>query len=415
MLKFMINEDNKTFCILPWIHLEIQQGGEVYPCCRGQAFQSIGNLNHLSIEEIWNTQEQKELRLNMLAGKRSRKCYDCYNQEKCGGTSPRLKANENYSHLEHLVDNTKKDGALDDCHFAHLGIRFSNLCNYKCRYCYPHYSTKWISDANKLGENKEDGYLKRPFKTKGNVAKLVQKHFDTLESLYIAGGEPLLENEHIDLLKLLIESKKTEIRLHYDSNFSTLKLGNTDIIDLWDHFKEVQINASLDGMGKRAEYIRFGQNWDNIIKNRIRLKQKCPKLIFSIIPTITVFNTLHFLDFIKEWLEQSYVQLQDINVNILEFPLYYNIQSFPYELKVKIKRAYVDFIKNYLLPLYGFNKAMPIIKQLKQILVYMNIKDLSQEISNFKKITQQLDEIRNENFYDTFPELKEDYMNVEVK
>ena len=35
---------NKTFCILPWIHLYANPDGTVLPCCVGDWQQSMGNV-----------------------------------------------------------------------------------------------------------------------------------------------------------------------------------------------------------------------------------------------------------------------------------------------------------------------------------------------------------------------------------
>ena len=37
--------ENKTFCILPWVHLHSFPTGEAYPCCNTEMPSKLGNTN----------------------------------------------------------------------------------------------------------------------------------------------------------------------------------------------------------------------------------------------------------------------------------------------------------------------------------------------------------------------------------
>ena len=48
------NQISKSFCVLPWVHLNVQPNGDIYPCCMAPYGKSIGNTTDNTLEEIWN-------------------------------------------------------------------------------------------------------------------------------------------------------------------------------------------------------------------------------------------------------------------------------------------------------------------------------------------------------------------------
>jgi hypothetical protein len=42
--------ENKTFCMLPWIHLHSFPTGEAYPCCNTEMKNKVGDTNLQSIK-----------------------------------------------------------------------------------------------------------------------------------------------------------------------------------------------------------------------------------------------------------------------------------------------------------------------------------------------------------------------------
>ena len=86
--ELLIESDN--FCMLPWMHLHAFPDGRAYPCCFSLDKLPVGDLNKQSMQEVWNGDKMKQMRLNMLANKPSRECFKCYDQEKSGFFSLRL-------------------------------------------------------------------------------------------------------------------------------------------------------------------------------------------------------------------------------------------------------------------------------------------------------------------------------------
>ena len=96
--------------------------------------------------------------------------------------------------------------------------------------------------------------------------KELEPHFPSVQEIYFAGGEPLVMEEHYRILNRLVEMNRAhEVTIKYNTNFTNLQYKKTNVLDLWLLFKKVEVGASLDAYGERAEYIRSGCNWDDIV------------------------------------------------------------------------------------------------------------------------------------------------------
>ena len=100
-IKLKIKNDN--LCIIPWVHLHTWPNGSTYPCCMTPMEHIAGDLNKQSVEEIYNSDLIKKLRLEMLDNKRPESCSRCYVQEDCGAHSFRMSANRDFNGHEDLV------------------------------------------------------------------------------------------------------------------------------------------------------------------------------------------------------------------------------------------------------------------------------------------------------------------------
>ena len=203
----------KYFCILPWIHLEIQQGGSCTTCCKTQLQVDLGQLNETPFLEILNHPEQVQTRKNMLEDKPTSACVDCYRDENLGHLSLRQKSNLYYQHVEdQALANMDSDYKLIKPNLINLGLRFSNLCNLKCVYCSSHYSTS-------IKDNYNIGYLKT-FNSKTEMEFFLEEHCKQVETYYIAGGEPFLDPLHVSFLDYLEKNNLTNTCLTYNTNLS---------------------------------------------------------------------------------------------------------------------------------------------------------------------------------------------------
>lgn len=401
-------DDSKAFCMMPWVHLYVSQFGTVVPCCvtPWDPDQALGNVNKQPISEIWNGAEMKRLRAKMLKDKKDKRCWQCYENEANGLKSHRKVANFCYDDKLHWVETTKANGFAPDSKPIYWDIRISNLCNFKCRICGHHSSTKWYDDAKELGETSFENAIHYSLDDFEDILGQLEEYVPHVEEVYFAGGEPMLMEEHYRILDILKKHKRFDIKLRYSTNFSITEFKGRDVFQDWKEFKDVNIHASLDGTDKRGELQRNGQVWSKALENRKRLLRECPHAEFFISSTLNVFNVLHLPDFHRQWVDEHLIYVDDFMPHTLKNPEIYNIKMLPKELKQQVMDKYTEHLK--WLNTFSIENNVKldyVINEFENCLTHMNSEDWSHLIPEFVERSEKLDALRGENTRETFPEL----------
>lgn len=393
---------SETFCILPWIHFYSNPDGSVLPCCIGDHENPLGNVQDNSIDKIWNSEKYKSLRLKMLEGKRANECKSCYQQEDAGVRSFRQSMNKEYAEFLDLSNETNSDGSLSSMKLKYLDIRWSNICNFKCRSCSSTYSSSWASENNK------QGFSNKIFMFAGGnnndlLYNQIEPYLSEVKEIYFAGGEPLLMDKHYDILQYLIQTGNTDIKIRYNSNLSSLIFKNISIIDLWNQFSNIHLNVSLDSWGERAEYIREGTEWCKVEENFKQVKKQCSHITIGISSVISVFNVYSIIDFIDYMIEKELLDNNTLtSFYCLINPDYYSFNVFDDNMKKLIIN------KLYLKKYKGNIKV-----QIENIIKLLNSSKFNLDLQKqFKYHTDYYDSIRQRNFVKTFPELKNFYESI---
>ena len=240
-------------------------------------------------------------------------------------------------------------------------------------------------------------------RSSNDIWEQLLKQFDHVEQFYFAGGEPIIMEEHLRILKELDKRKMYHVRLIYNTKFSKSKFKGTDIFELWNKFDSVSIGASLDAEGPRAELMRKGTVWNETVANRKRMMEVCPQVDFYISSTVGLANSLHVADFHKSWVEQGLIKPQDFNFNLLQYPLWQRMDLLPNEYKQMIKEKYEKHMQ-WLKSQDHLTRAS---KGYESALDYLFRRDKSEHLPTFFSETRKYDKIRNETFTDVFPEWKE--------
>jgi radical SAM protein with 4Fe4S-binding SPASM domain len=403
--KFLLSE-SKTFCMYPWIHLHAYPTGEVHPCCHAEwKVPALGSAHESSLEQIWNSPAQRKLRQDMLTETLNPACGRCYEQEESGFFSGRKSANKHHGHHIDRVDSTQEDGTLEQFEMTYWDIRFSNLCNLRCRTCGPTFSSQWYQDQIQL-VGPQWGIANKALniagRDKNDMWQQLMPHLDYVEKIYFAGGEPLLMEEHYNILEELVRRGRFDVKLIYNTNFTHTQLKDRSVFEYWKLFESVGVGASLDDSGARGEYIRKGTDWATIESNRKQMLEICPEVDFYISPTLSILNALHLPDFHRDWVEQGLIKPQDLNLNILQDGEHFRIDIAPQNYKDQIVEKYQAHL-DWLRPLDRLTRATV---GFESAIKYINAVDNTHLIDVFWKRTHELDAIRNENILDIIPELE---------
>lgn len=389
------------FCLIPWVHMHVWPEGNTYPCCFFDHDQPIGSMRESTLEELWNSDGLRRLRLAMLADEETAGCTRCYQLDRAGSPSLRTNTNKLFAHHWDKVETTQPDGHVERINLPYFDVRFSNLCNFRCRSCGPDLSSSWYDDVQ--DGNRVKPKILHPTKRPEDLWRQIEPLVPHIEEVYFAGGEPLITDEHYQILKLLIAHERTHVRIKYNTNFSQMVFRGEDVRSLWTRFDEVVVGASLDAMGARAEYLRKGTDWRLVEENRRRMMEICPRVQFHVSATISLMNALHFPDFHRAWVDTGLIRVSDLHLNILTFPMHYRIQALPPELKAAVRARYDEHIDRYLT---GFGAdAARAIDAFRSVVRFMDEADHTAELPRFRDVTRQLDTLRDERFAGVFPEL----------
>jgi sulfatase maturation enzyme AslB (radical SAM superfamily) len=217
-----------------------------------------------------------------------------------------------------------------------VDIRHTNQCNLKCRYCGPHFSSQWAKELSHSVEIKTQ--------TLTDYKDVIIN--DAVQWMYFTGGEPLILSDHWEILNELIQKNLAKnIKLVYNTNLTTLKYKDKDIIGIWKKFKSVEVRCSIDAIGEPLEYIRSGSNWlkikDNIERLLSVIHDTNIKLIIT--PVLSILN-LWFVDKLFEFAAENKIP---ISLTILHGPDYLGLPVVPDQLK-DLALSQLEKIKKYI-------------------------------------------------------------------
>jgi MoaA/NifB/PqqE/SkfB family radical SAM enzyme len=376
----------------------------VLPCCVSPYEDVYGDGKKENLVQIWNSEKFKTLRLNMLNQTPSAGCARCYSLEKSGFKSMRQEMNHLFHDYFPLTQETRIDGSLEKLELKYIDIRFSNLCNFKCRSCGPALSSSWQKDHEILYNYKGDEKIKSIPNSSPSFWREIHSLIPHADIIYFGGGEPLITKEHYEILSLLNTLGKYNIDLRYTTNLSQLNYGNFDLFEAWKNFKNITLGISIDDLEERAEYFRHGTKWGVIKKNLELLMHNHPQIKRTINCTVNLSNIYHFPEIYEFAIINKIVKPADFNVNLLLDPVDLRVDVLPSNLKKKINTRLTKF-KFKLLTLGP--SYLRTIRDIDSILKFMNGTDNSHYLPQFREKTLKLDQIRDEKFATVYPELSE--------
>lgn len=286
-------KDRKYFCYEIYKNMAVwsRPGGVDYTPCSfyrgmGQPFES------LNIRDYWNGPEHQKFKIMIENDQPIPGCQPCYDLEANGIRSRRQTSRE-------LYETYHCDTELDCDSPTAIDYSVGNLCNLKCVICGPSASTAWIPDYQKLYPirnveiYKYDKHAQNELQDPALLASLKTVHFH-------GGGEPLLSDNHFNLLKKIKEAKGLDdVRVFYNTNASVRP--TQEVLDIWAECKLIEIYFSIDDVGKRFEYQRPGTTWDNIVDTIDWFYNNMPHNHMLNINCVWSYLNLYYLDEIYQW------------------------------------------------------------------------------------------------------------------
>jgi len=398
-----------VICAVPWMHLAFEPDGKIVPCCLTSPYNYYaGDLTTEPIEKIWNSDNMKLLRKEMMEGREPNICSTCFNQERVTGESSRIFHNNDFkSVLKNIPIITEADGTCNKMELKYWDFRFSNLCNMKCRSCGPRFSSAWVPDAKKLGwiSNQEKVWNIESVNNMSNF-DFLKDQVKHVERVYFAGGEPLIMPEHWQILDMLIENKRTDTYISYNTNASTLTYGKKNALDYWKLWKpgKVEVWTSIDEIGERAELLRSGTVWHKVEDN---LKQMAALDNIVVRPGITVgaWNVFRLPEIIEHLVNIGVITSkhnhQNFFINLLQFPEHYHVSILPDHFRKTTLGKLKTFIKEF-----NAKHKTSIDNRFTHIIHELEKPHSMKNRLKFIVISNSIDKVREENIFNMIPELQ---------
>ena len=274
-------------CLAKWTQVTIHLGPGITHSCHHVGAHKIP-LDELknNPNALHNTIEKKMRRKEMREGKRPKECDYCWRiEDNTQEYSDRVwKSSANWSQVDkELIFNSDP---MDDIYPRYVEVSFSNVCNFKCSYCGPAFSSKWTEEIKSKGPYKlyqthyngiKESEVSYPNREDNPYIEAFWKWFpEAVKHMYtfrITGGEPLLSKHTFKVIDYLLENPQPN--LHFAINTNACPPG-----DLWKTFVEkikqledtksikyFSLYSSAESFGKHAEYSRDGMDWELFSKN----------------------------------------------------------------------------------------------------------------------------------------------------
>jgi hypothetical protein len=253
--------------------------------------------NKFDLDSVWNSTEHAELKHCVETDTPIAGCTGCYEAESHGLISRRIASRQ-------LYENYYQDTDLDLDGPQGLDYSVGNLCNLKCVICDPGNSSSWIPDYQKI-------YPLRP------VEQLKYDKFNQLEInnpellknikfLHLhGGGEPLLSNNHINLLKEIKKVKGLgDVRVMYNTNGT--QRASTELLKLWEECQLIELYFSIDDVGERFNYQRTGANWVQVVENLKWYQENMPHNHMFNINCSWGYLNLYYLPDLVNWHQDNF-------------------------------------------------------------------------------------------------------------
>lgn len=386
------------FCIMPWVSMHVTSEGFARPCCVSDYRYNFGSIKNSSLKDVWNSEEIRKFRLDLLNGKKVDACQNCHYNEQLGNSSLRQDMNRKYEKHFSYLNDTDDTGKFDKLNLALWDFRFSNLCNFKCVMCSAETSSSWGAELKQL--LKKTNY--DPIK-KIEIWEELEPLYDVVEEIYFAGGEPLIMEEHYKIINRLVDLKKFDVVLKYNTNFSNITYKGINIVEIWNKFNNVQLTISLDGYSERGELIRKGLDWKKFVDN-IDVLRKTYNKEYTIDCVVQALNADHLFDMHKNLLNNQIIRsVDDFNIFFLTEPEYLSIDILPISMKNELCSKIEKHINEFLIP----NNSERSVQQFQSMINLLNTcEDKTHLLPEFRRYINALDNFRNQNTSKVFPELK---------
>jgi MoaA/NifB/PqqE/SkfB family radical SAM enzyme len=391
----------EKICILPWISVETSPIGTARPCCLAkdeityfdeQGVEHKYNLKTHTLEEIYHSSYMQDLRRDFLNGEKPATCQRCWDEEAAGRVSKRMNSR---IRLKEYYDNVDWNNLNPD-QLWFIDLKLGNICNLKCRICGSWSSSKWAKEEiDYIPGIDRKTHLAYKFLQDGAWPRESEVFWDNLKTLLpnikyfeFTGGEPFLIEQHFELLRYAVETGDSKhIEIHYNTNGTVFP----EQAELWANFKHVEIAFSIDNVGARFEYERYGADWQEVQENIAKFTEMRSSKISTQLCTTMNIQNVYYLPELCDWiLTQTF---DHIYFNMLHDPWHMCISK----MTATARKLVVDRLTNHTFDSKHKAEILRVIKFIEN--------GQGSDGQEFLRRMQTTDKYRKQSFLDTHEEI----------
>lgn len=428
-----------TACNFAWTYPIIDLGRrELRNCCRTPA----NTINQpLDIDIFKNLEKIKKIKTDLLTGVKNIDCSTCWASEAAGIQSKRtgfkefaklinaikwhdLTLEETENRLLNLTESDIQE--LVELEYAErMEISLSTVCDLKCVYCSPHFSTQWATEKLKYKEIRISDIPKNDSADYEAIwwEWFTTKAYKSIKFISFVGGEPLINNKFYSYINKIIDFYETNtdtnhpIEIFVVTNMNTPPKFFKQLIELMTRVKNsnrarLGIGVSFESIGAKTEFIRSNADWSLMKANLEKVldtltELKSNKMFMAVLPsfnTLSISDLPSFVNYVVN-LRKKYGRFIDISTTHVTFPSHYSPFILTRDYAKYITHA-VEIIKRA-----NWDKDLELISYLetiKESILNHNVDPTHAR----RKFVEDIDKLcvrRQLDFHKTFPEMIEFY------
>jgi hypothetical protein len=445
-VKKELDNVSPSFCLAKWKQVTMHlQTGHTHSCHHPRTHKVPLHELEQNPTALHNTNHKKIQRKDMLDGIRPEECDYCWRVE---DSSPDALSDRAYKSADSwaygYLDEVKNAPWDDNVLPSYVEVSFSSVCNFKCSYCGPQYSTKWMEEIQQHGPYptstqfgniewlKHADAMSIPHKDENPYVDAFWKWwpemYTKLHNFRITGGEPLLAKDTFKVLDYIIENPNPNLDFAINSNMCPPEglldkfIEKIKIICEEKKVKQFKIFTSAESYGARAEYIRHGLNYEQWLGNIRRILTEVPGCSFTVMSTYNALSVHGYDKFIQDILN---IKLEFgrhdrgsspiiLDTPYLRYPNHQAIFILPKELLAPIYDQVTMMYRNlqqadwYGTADRGFYKwEADKFKRIYELIMHKEDEpEVTREQKDFVRFVDEHDLRRGTNFLQTFPELE---------
>jgi organic radical activating enzyme len=461
-----LDKVSPSFCVAKWNQVTLHLSSGTNHSCHHPKVHQIPLVElKKSPSALHNTKYKKELRKEMLSGIRPTECDYCWrvedanndSKEKSGHSSKLIfsdriiKSSDIWA--KPYIEKISKTPWDENVTPRYVEVDFDTTCNFKCAYCGPSFSTTWAQEIKTYGPyiTKTERFNEIDTSGGGNGLPILQSEYNPyiesfwewwpslvkdLHTFRITGGEPLLSKNTFKVLDFIIENPQPQLEFSINSN-----LGIPD--EIFDKFiekiKHIQLNklvksfklyTSNEAHGAKAEYSRFGLNYEKWLGNVDKFLYEVPTSNITLMCTYNILSVTSFKDFLQDVLDLKIKYTKKdratplmVNIPYLRNPTFLVswilTGNFLEYIEESISFMYRNMEITQWPPLCGKGFYGNEIHDLERVYYLMKdnmllnndeksekAKEIWDRRNAFTEYIEEYDRRRGTNFFDTFPELE---------